>query len=843
MPLNRLRISAAICWSFLPFWLTLGSAKDYDQNSSRSSVQNVGAYLRENEIKFNVLDGASFDPVGGNITLFGHFSSRYPGPRVPYLQHLAVLLDQPRPEFSLEWTAETHQRVNTLFRQTRSADWMQTFDGHDHVTQLGAYLFQSLGIYSTRNHQAPGYIGLKMQPGPPGSNTLQVVSVDSGSPAASVGMKPGQIITTIPGAPLLELPVVEHIIRFSGAGSVFPICVQGKNDCYKPVLTAVSGDSWSHMSRHDISAEIFRVAGRAKAAQAMDAISVSFRASGLETAIRGMYEVLDAHAEHETIEAAVVAGKLDRDAASQQMLRSLCERMEVAFDARGQLVAAFDKAGSSGGSLSSAFNAVLSLLAQVAGLQEQQALGHLSRPGGVQIPQELVPAAAGFHFEVVPKFIRLRSDSLLAKVMEDSDYIAKTIINKQELATKFPSYQTEQDFNAVHPETARPEGESHVWISPHYIDASQSSDHSTLLIRGIKMRFNMRDTGANGKDLPRLRGGYESLLTSLYDDLSTEYPVLHELSEASKLSLVAEWIHSQNPDLQLPKEGQVSWPGPHQLPGFVYFYVQSYIIGASAKMRGFTLPTGGVALSPFPRGNTNFLLSDIVGTDPQISSSRDGSGGKPPNPFLAGGNNFQSIAISSGTTTSSQRQQTIDSTMKLGDPHSSAAKDLNDGKAIRSAMQQHRKPPFQQLWDHYRYNRPVAAGLEPESDRCAMVLSMSLGLEPGAGEHSFLQSTDRLRPGIEGRYYLRAQELSGRLLREWGPPEYLQGRDPEKLIQGRKGVIYLEHAYLEAQKVKGHAVPWPKMGDHIDLWDRDHLATPATKPFNWAREVWFWELP
>jgi hypothetical protein len=611
-----------MCWLLLLFCLTAGSAKDYDQSPPRSSVQNGGAYLQENEIKFNVLDGASFDPVNGSITLFGHFSSRYPGPVIPYLQHLAVLLDEPRPEFSLEWTAETHQRVNTLFRRTRSADWMQTFDGHDHVTRLGAYLFQSLGVYSTRNHQAPGYLGLQMQAGSPGSNTLQIASIDSGSPAASVGMQPGQIITAMPGAPLLELPVVEHSIRFSGAGSTFPICVQGRNDCYKPVLAAASGDSWSHMGMHDVSAEIFRVAGKRNAAQAMDAVSLSYRASGLEAAIRGMYEVFGAHAEHEATEAAVLAGNLDRAAALQQMLRSLCERMEAAFDAHGQLVGAFDKNISKGGGPSSAFNAAFSLLAQVAGLQEQQALAHLGRPGGVQIPQELVPAAANFHFEVVPKFIRLRSDSLLAKVMEDSDYIAKTIVNKQELVRKFPSYQTEQDFEAIHPETARPEGESHVWISAHYIDASQSSDHSTLVIRSIKMRFNMRDTGANGKDLARLRGGYENLLTSLYDDLSTEYPVLHELSEASKLSLVAEWIHSQSPDLQLPKEGQVLWSGPHLLPGFVYFYVQPHVVGVSANMRGFTLPTGGVALSPFPRNNNDFKLDDIIGTDPSVTISR-----------------------------------------------------------------------------------------------------------------------------------------------------------------------------------------------------------------------------
>jgi hypothetical protein len=173
---------------------------------------------------------------------------------------------------------------------------------------------------------------------------------------------------------------------------------------------------------------------------------------------------------------------------------------------------------------------------------------------------------------------------------------------------------------------------------------------------------------------------------------------------------------------------------------------------------------------------------------------------------------------------------------------SQAKVDLNDANVIRAAIQENGKPPFQPLWDHYQRNRTIAEILESKADRCAMVLSMTLGLEPGVDEHSFLQLPDKSRPEIEGRYYLRAQELAGRLLRIWGHPEYLQGRDPRSLIRGRRGVIYLEHAYLEPVKKAGIPVGF-KWGDHIDLWDRDHLATPATEPFEKAREVWFWEIP
>lgn len=650
MPLVRLRKIPVLIFCLV--LLVSLSTTNADQPRPGSGAQPSGLYTSENEINFNVLDGASFDPTEGRITLFGHRSSHYSGPRIPYLQHLAVLLDEPRPEFSLEWTAETHQKIADLFRRTRASDWIQTLDRQDHVTRVGAYVLQALGAYPTRNRQAPGYLGLQMEAGPPGSNTIRITAVDSGSPAATAGIKTGQTITAIPDAPLLEVPVVEHSIRFAGSGSTFTICVQGNSDCYKLVLGAASGDIWTQMSRHDVSADVFRAAGQVNAAQAMDALALWDRASGWETAVQGMYEVLGARTEYESTQAAVRAGNLDRVAAMQRMLRFLCVRLEQAFAMNGQLTAAYDTRMAQSGNPTAAFNAAINLLPRTEVLQEQRALIQLGKPGGVQIPQELVQPAAGFRFEVVPKFIRLRPDSLLARVMEDSDYIGKTIINNAELSKKFPVYQTEQEFEAIHPESTRPEGESHVWISVHYVDAAQSADHSTLLVRGIKMRFNIRDIGPNGKDLPRLRDGYENLLTSLYDDLSTEYPVLHELSEASKLSLIAEWVHSQSPDFRLPAEGQVSWAGPQKLPGYVFFYVEPRIEGDSAKISGSILPTGGVALSPFPRGNTQFMLKDIVGTDSSIpkfpANPNRGKGGQVES-VEYGGNKVQSIWINAET--------------------------------------------------------------------------------------------------------------------------------------------------------------------------------------------------
>src|SRR5205814_5430787 len=57
------------------------------------------------------------------------------------------------------------------------------------------------------------------------------------------------------------------------------------------------------------------------------------------------------------------------------------------------------------------------------------------------------------------------------------------------------------------------------------------------------------------------------------------------------------------------------------------------------------------------------------------------------------------------------------------------------------------KPPFQPLADYYDYNikQTVAKNLAPDEDRCAIALSLTLGLEPRPGEASLAQLGDRGR--------------------------------------------------------------------------------------------------
>src|SRR5438270_5890876 len=74
-----------------------------------------GIYLLESEYTFNVLDSVYYDAGNHQLSLIGHFDKRFSGRRIPYLQHLATLLESPNPQFSLTWTADSEKRINGLF--------------------------------------------------------------------------------------------------------------------------------------------------------------------------------------------------------------------------------------------------------------------------------------------------------------------------------------------------------------------------------------------------------------------------------------------------------------------------------------------------------------------------------------------------------------------------------------------------------------------------------------------------------------------------------------------------------------------------------------------------------
>lgn len=178
---------------------------------------------------------------------------------------------------------------------------------------------------------------------------------------------------------------------------------------------------------------------------------------------------------------------------------------------------------------------------------------------------------------------------------------------------------------------------------------------------------------------------------------------------------------------------------------------------------------------------------------------------------------------------------------------------LENARLVKDATSHGQAPSFQPLWDNYQYYRDVAKGFAPEENRCAMVLSMTLGLEPRTGEANlqqlgvtgglatiFKQIRGKMvipevsNSEIAKRYYIRAQQLANRLQNEWGAPLVVEGPNARMAIIGKKGVIFIQDAY---------GISGRRSGDHIDVWNLDRIGSSATLPFDKAGKVWFWEIP
>jgi len=95
----------------------------------------------ESKIHFNVLDSVYYDPATGELALMGHHDDRFKGEGIPYLQHLATLLENPKPEFSLTWTPDSSRRVDSLLARE-----LTQRESDEQAARLGAMVDSSGGI-------------------------------------------------------------------------------------------------------------------------------------------------------------------------------------------------------------------------------------------------------------------------------------------------------------------------------------------------------------------------------------------------------------------------------------------------------------------------------------------------------------------------------------------------------------------------------------------------------------------------------------------------------------------------------------------------------------------------
>lgn len=556
----------------------------------------TGIYSLEKEVSFNVLDQVVVNPESSTIALLGHHDARYGGRTIPYLQHLAVLMKHPRPQFSLNWTPASERSVDGLFKKLDNPrEMVRLSEGpfindNGMVTAAGRVMLPLLGASPTLSGGKPGYLGVRTET-ELSFPWIKISSVDPDSPASRAGLKAGQTINSINGGLPYHPNEFEHRILLSGAGSKVTLRIISSDGEQNPVITldAANSDPWNNLDRFDMISMMFRSAGEKKRAAVFSALgSYLLRLMDTKQGTNGMIKLLETLDLGDYWREMWDAQGISVYEKRRRLFEAMFREIDNTFGFYGAVRSEFNNVLSRNSNLEPAVEAAFEELRKQTAVPLREAMQTVMRRNDeIRFTPEMLQSTFGIRPVVRPEYIDLPADSELAHVMLLADYLGKSLINKPELQKKIPQYQTQyahQQANAAEWENLS--NEFRLWISIDNIDLSQSEDGNTLKLNDVQMKFNLRDMRKRGAG----PGSYEKLLTSLYDDFSMHYPELHELREASKLTAVARWLKGRHTWIKLPAGGLIHRSGPRELQGFIYltWSPKSELIIASAM--------GGVSL-------------------------------------------------------------------------------------------------------------------------------------------------------------------------------------------------------------------------------------------------------
>lgn len=153
---------------------------------------------------------------------------------------------------------------------------------------------------------------------------------------------------------------------------------------------------------------------------------------------------------------------------------------------------------------------------------------------------------------------------------------------------------------------------------------------------------------------------------------------------------------------------------------------------------------------------------------------------------------------------------------------------------------------FDTLWERYKEARNLGRDINPDGNRCALVLGAAMRSiykpRKERGELSFREISAppkgiRGQPFLE-RYYVKAEDLARRLREEWGEPAYnIEGASALATFSGKRGVIFVQDAWFSRREMA-------KTVDHIDLWDGRRMGAydekKSAEVFKSASKVWLW---
>ncbi|MCR4377848.1 MAG: PDZ domain-containing protein [Rhodospirillales bacterium] len=592
--------------------LTAAAEQSYDLASTAQTQSAIipasGVYDLDGKSTFNILDAVEFHPDSGGIVLIGHYDHRFGARRIPYMQHLATLLDHPDPEFSLEWTDQSERQVNAFLNRMDDMEEMRNLDAvsgswldpNGLPTAQGRTMLPLLGVKPTKNGRAPGRLGMTTSIYTE-LDGVRVDEVDPGSAAERAGLQVGDVLNFIDGWEVIHPGDTLRAVSFAGAGATVNVSGSrnGEHLSLNPVLDSSDADPWQHVTRYDIAAQMFRQIDMNKAANVLEALEKASRLINTPVGPRLPFIMFTATETWDTYEYVMNAqnsGSMDVPEAQRQMQRAVVEGVEDAFRLNpGTLTVHFDNAMYQGMTSSQAFTEAMAYMdAEIEPLLKDMLRTLLHRNDEIVLPVTAVEHNLGARPEVEPRYYDLPSDSLLARAMFEADYLGKSFLFNPELAERIPGYMTDYQYDVTYGEASNATTTRHMWFSIDAVATKEDGNGKRLLLGEPRMRFNFRDDTPGASQFRD--GGYGALLTSLYEPLSMEYPALHELSEAAKLARAAQWMRGKSSSFRLPAEGRAKWSPPARFPGIVN------LIWSPQNVQVTMVAAGGASLRVPPIG-------------------------------------------------------------------------------------------------------------------------------------------------------------------------------------------------------------------------------------------------
>jgi tetratricopeptide (TPR) repeat protein len=593
-----------------------------------------GLYELETALHFNVLDAVYLDRAGGRISLIGHRDEAYGDVRIPYLQHLATLLEvqDPRtaPAFSLDTTPESRRAVANFVAGTtvRQADVHalidRSFDQSDRVTPIGRAMLPELDISAIAGFKAPGWLGADVDAAPSGA--VRIVKIISDSPAERAGLKTGDVIVKVGD----QLPVAPNefrrLVRFAGADREISLNLT-RSGAFRTVPARLArdadADTTKDVTRYDIEAALYRSEGQDERGKAVYGIGVlrTFLSTPAEIpAMQALAFALGLQEELVKLLPEFASGRAASEAVEAELGRRICRRAgEVFAVGDHSLETGYESELNGGKPAGGALVATLHRLENSQTTTTRKLIERAYRGEGIQVPPELVAGMMPVRPQSRPDFRGFSANSLLARAMYDGDYIIKRLPHRSEFRHRIEGYKTIFEFKRNRPQLDNAMGLYRAWISVAKLEAAQRPDGDTLEFRDVKMRISFSKSAADGvtdaRDQPAGLSQYADLLSGQYDAFAREYPTLHELREAAKLAAVATWIHGKDPSMRLPQSGRVEWQGPATLPGLIYLHMPPR--SATSTDVG-VLAHGGVNLVPF-----RWDAPQPIGNDPSVVDARN----------------------------------------------------------------------------------------------------------------------------------------------------------------------------------------------------------------------------